>query len=100
MAMCSRGKVEEVRAALGRGVDVNTRDRMGLTGLMLAAICDQEEVVEVLLAHPGVDVNCRDSMGTALHLACRSWRRSSVGIVRRLLAMPGVQVDAKDVTGR
>ena len=71
VAMCRRGEVEGVRAALGRGVDVNTTDRMSNTGLMEAALRNQEEVVEVLLAQPGVDVDYMNSTGqTALHWAC------------------------------
>jgi len=63
VTMCSSGKVEEVRAALGRGVDVNTTDRMSNTGLMEAALRNQEEVVEVLLAQPGVHVDYMNSTG-------------------------------------
>ena len=73
LEMCKRGEVEEVREALARGVDVNTRITRDRTGLMAAAYGNHEEVVEVLLAQPGVDVNCRNDYGsTALHYACMS----------------------------
>ena len=42
--MCERGEVEGVRETLGRGVNVNTRGRWNHTGLMVAAVGDQEEV--------------------------------------------------------
>jgi len=75
-------------------VDVNARNEDNCTGLIEATNMGYEEVVEVLLAQPGVDVNCADDCGyTALHWACS---HSSVGIVRRLLAMPGVEVEARN----
>merc|ERR1719319_877893 len=92
--MCRGGEGEGGREALGRGADVNTRGMANWTGLMVAAMFGQEEVVEVLLAQPGVDVTCRDDCGnTALHLACIY---SSAGLVRRLLTMPGVEVEARN----
>merc|ERR1719319_582189 len=95
--MCRGGEVEGGREALGRGADVNTRGMANWTGLMVAAMFGQEEVVEVLLAQPGVDVTCRDDCGnTALHLACIY---SSAGLVRRLLTMPGVEVEARNSWG-
>ena len=104
VSMCARGEVEGVREALEKGVDVNSRGEKQETGLLGAAILGHEEVVEVLLAQPGVDVNCRDDMGyTALHWASGSgqWvcQGSSVGMLRRLLAMPGVEVNLRDVLG-
>ena len=88
--MCYRGEVEGVREALGRGVDVNTRNEgnewneWNMTGLMMAATEGHEEVVEVLLAQPGLDINCKDNDGsTALHWACDR----GAGVVRRLLAI-------------
>jgi len=86
-------------------VDVNTRGEGNWTGLMCAAMMGHEEVVEVLLAQPGVELKCGsvDADGvsvdgvTVLHLACQ---QASTGIVRRLLAMPGVEVEARDGLGR
>ena len=69
--MCAMGEVEGVREALRRGVDFNTRGSYNNTGLIMAACGGHEEVVEVLLAQPGVDVNCRGGAShTALHYAC------------------------------
>ena len=51
------------------GVEVMARDKGGRTGLMWAVNKKHEEVVEVLLAQPGVEVNWKDARGgdTALH---------------------------------
>ena len=46
-----RGDVRIVRDLLGRGADVDARDRYGQTGLMLAAHAGYGEVVETLIAH-------------------------------------------------
>jgi len=46
-----RGDIEIVRDLLGRGTDVDTRNRYGQTALMLAAHAGHREVVEILVAH-------------------------------------------------
>jgi ankyrin repeat protein len=46
-----RGEVEIVLDLLGRGVDVDARDRYGQTALMLAAHAGRREVVAALIAH-------------------------------------------------
>ena len=120
--MCRRGEVARVKGALA-GTGVNISGAGGITGLMAAASGRQEEVVEVLLAQPGIDVTCRDSRGwRALHWACghmtaydcMAWHgrdtspgrslRSSLDlrarIVEMLLAVPGVEVGARDDLGR
>ena len=49
-----RGDVQIVRDLLGRGTDVDARDRYGQTALMLAAHAGQREVVETLIARSGI----------------------------------------------
>jgi len=46
-----RGDVQTVLDLLGRGTDVNARDRYGQTPLMLAAHAGNREVVETLISH-------------------------------------------------
>lgn len=46
-----RGNVQLVLDLLGRGTDVDARDRYGQTGLMLAAHAGHREVVQILIAH-------------------------------------------------
>lgn len=46
-----RGDVQIVRVLLGRGMDVDSRDRQGQTALMLAAHAGHREVIESLIAH-------------------------------------------------
>ena len=99
VGMCRTGQVTRVREVLGRGVDVNSRDKLGYTGLM-AAILGHEKVVNLLLDQPGIDVNLRVAGETALSLAITSGVRFiGVKLVRRLLAMPGVEVEARDGGG-
>ena len=87
--LCARGEVEGVVEALEGGVEVNTVDGIGRTGLMVAAVANREEVVEGLLAWPGVGVNLRNDWGlAALHWAAMY---SSAGMVRRLLEVPEVE---------
>jgi ankyrin repeat protein len=46
-----RGEVQIVLDLLGRGTDVDSRDRNGQTALMLAAHAGHGEIVETLIAH-------------------------------------------------
>ena len=87
--LCLNGKLEEVRAALARGEEVDQRGAGGYTGLMMAAFSGHEAVVDLLLQQPGLDVNLVSGLdrGTALHVACRGER---AGILRKLLAHPSL----------
>merc|ERR1719319_752837 len=59
----------QVRAAIRRGDDVNSRSADGGTGLMYAVREGHQPVVRLLLRRPRVDVNCPDLVmgNTALH---------------------------------
>ena len=64
-----RGDVGIVLDLLGRGIDVDSRDRYGQTGLMLAAHAGHGEVVGTLIAH-GANLNITAKFGlSALMLA-------------------------------
>lgn len=88
-----------MRAALSGDVDVNARsDDNEWTALMVAAALDHVEVVEELLAQPGLDVNARGEDGrTALHVAAE---RGYDRIVALLVSNPGVDPNSKDDLGR
>ena len=93
---CRDGKVEEVREALARGADPNsTSTNRHDTLLMTAASYKQEELVDLLLAQPGIEVNKRSTYNniTALHIACAS---GSNACLMKLLAVPGIDVNALD----
>ncbi len=64
-----RGDAGRVRELLGRGEEVDARDRYGQTALMLAAHAGHREVVEALVAH-GANLNISAKYGlSALMLA-------------------------------
>lgn len=68
--LCMGGKLAEVRAALARGEDVNSKDYDGKTALMLAVWNKHNSIVKLLLDQPAVDVNVKDNGGwTALYWA-------------------------------
>merc|ERR1712130_497879 len=54
---CKKGDLEEVKDALQRGVNVNTKGEKGRTGLMEAVYNNHNSVVELLLKIPNIDVN-------------------------------------------
>ena len=69
--LCMDGKLAEVRSALARGEDVNSKDSSGTTALMLAVWYKHNSIVKLLLDQPAVDVNVKsNNVGwTALHIA-------------------------------
>ena len=95
--LCRTGRLEELRAALARGQDVNSSDGGNTTGLMWALHEGHNSVVELLLSQPSLDVNTSASNGsTALH--CTS---SNVTGLRLLLADPRLtSINARGYLGR
>ena len=110
--MCLNGKVYEVKKALGKGGDLNSRGvprhqgspgtriwccygTWGQTPLMAATIGNHPEVVALLLSQPGIEVNvkCGTFGKTALHFAMEKDRDAALSL---LLAAPGVDLNARD----
>ena len=86
-----RGDVWIVRDFLGRGTDIDARDRYGQTALMLAAHAGQREVVETLIAHRA-NLNITAKFGlSALMLALVSGHED----VARLLARAGADLSMR-----
>ena len=84
--LCAVGNHAEVREALARGEDVNSKGEANLTALKCAMFSGDTEIVKLLLEQPTVDLNCTDISGqTALHMA--AWN-DNVEAVKMLLADP------------
>ena len=92
------GILDEVRRALAKGEDVNSKDENNRTGLMYAVWKNHNPVVRLLLEQPTVDLNCIDQTGgTALHFAADG---DNVEGVQLLLADPRLNtVNPKDKWG-
>ena len=107
---CLNGKVDEVKKALAKGEDPNSRGiplfrccyedcrcchLPGKTPLMAATIGNHPKVVALLLSQPGIEVNvkCGTSGKTALHFAMEKGRDAALSL---LLAAPGVDLNARD----
>ena len=68
--LCRDGKLDEVRALLARGGDVNDKSPSEGTALMAAVWKGHNSIVKFLLDQPRVKVNEKDIAGaTALHYA-------------------------------
>ena len=85
--LCYNGKLDEVRAELARGGDVNDMDFAGITALQYAVIRGHNSIVKLLLEQPTVNTNDKDTIGrTALHDA--AFHNNAEG-ARMLLLHPG-----------
>ena len=96
--LCEKGDLEEVKAALQSGVDVNTKGEDGQTGLILAVGKKHNSVVELLLKTPNIDVNLKSDRGYgALHQAVISKNNEALKL---LLNVPNIDVNIVTNTGR
>ena len=110
---CLNGKVDEVKKALAKGEDPNSRGiplfrccyedcrcchLPGKTPLMAATIGNHPKVVALLLSQPGIEVNvkCGTSGKTALHFAMEKGRDAALSL---LLVAPGPGVDLNATDG-
>ena len=76
------GDLAKVKAFIQKGIDVNTKDKWGLTPLHCAARYGHKEVVELLIAK-GADINAKDTQGWApIYLAMYQDRKE----IAKLLA--------------
>ena len=91
------GKLDEVRSALARGEDVNNKDSLGMTALMLAVANSHNSIAKLLLEQPGVKINEKNNYGwTALHRAAYSNNREGA---RMLLLQTTMDANAKNDSG-
>ena len=87
--------IDELKALLAAGVDVNGRDKLGETPLHLAAVRGYKETSQLLIAR-GADVNAGDKRGlTPLHAAAWMGHREIV----TLLISEGADVNIRDQGG-
>ena len=104
--LCKDGDLEGVKAALQSGADVNTKDKIGETGLMGALRNKHNLVVELLLKTPNIDVNQKSDRGLcALHMAL--WKKLhladvsklSIEALKLLLDVPNIDVNCVNNDG-
>ena len=102
IAMSAIGNAKGVKQALQRGGDPNKISERGRTALHAAASRGYQEVVAVLLEHPGVDPNVvtEDNAWSSLHFAVSGWSRSRYKMVALLLQQPGIEVNLPDDDGQ
>ena len=112
-ASCRPGELQMARELLLAGADPNTKAGCNnWTCLMEAIWGSQEEVVDLLLAQPGLDVNAKNNNNsTALHYACEfdlysmdyacviRNRNRNIAILSKLLAVPEILVNERDSKG-
>ena len=96
---CDKGDIEMVRNLLRWGADVNWQDEDDQlqAGLHLAIRDGHGDVVDLLLAQPGIEVNIRDDFNnTPLIAACHA---ASETILRKLLQAEGIDINCRDFDG-
>ncbi len=92
------GNFENIKKLIDAGIDVNIQDNnWGDTALIRAASYGHTEIVQVLLAVPGIEVNIQDNSGdTALMGAAFGGHTE---IVRVLLKAPDIDVNKQNSQG-
>ena len=100
--LCAQRNAElaEVKAAVGRGQDINTANEIGFKGLMKAALKKNHAILEWLLGRPDTDISLTESyQQNVFHLSC--WVDNFVGL-DRLLSHPDLKagLNSKDLLGR
>jgi ankyrin repeat protein len=90
-AAIKRGDVVVVSGLLDRGADINSRDRYGQTGLMLAARAGHRDVVEALIERrAGLNVTAKFGL-SALMLAVVAGHAE----IARILARAGADLSKR-----
>ena len=88
------GELDRVKELVSGGADVNSKNRMGMTPLVVAALNNRTAVCEFLIAN-GADLNAKDGQGrTALYLAVERGNKELI----ELLVKKGADVNV--TTGR
>ena len=84
---CKDGNIEAVKQYLAAGWDVNTRDKAGLTPLLLAASFGNDDIAKLLISS-GAKVSAKSNFGTTpLHYCGKE--------IAELLIAKGADVNAK-----
>ncbi|KXX72873.1 Ankyrin repeat domain-containing protein 17 [Madurella mycetomatis] len=94
------GQAELVELLLRSGgdrIDLNSKDKYGLTPLCSAASYGKKRVVRLLLAQPGIELNPREEGGSAPLL--NAAENGCTGTVEMILAQDGVAVNPRDGDG-
>lgn len=89
------GDANQVQQLLSKGVDINSRNRMGWSLLQTAIQNRQQAIIELLIAK-GADVNAKDNNAqTPLHVAVSTEQKDVV----ELLISKGADVNVIDIRG-
>ena len=65
MGVCFKGYLPIARLLIDAGAEVNRRNSVGQTALMIAALFDQWEIIDLLLAN-GADAGLTDAAGNTV----------------------------------
>jgi uncharacterized protein len=87
-----------VQSALKAGADVNAKDKLERTPLIIAIYWNEKAIVQELLAAKGIDVNKAGRFGLLPLVQAAAYGLTD--IVKLLLATEGIDRNAKDSYGR
>ena len=91
-----QGDLEEIKALLDAGAEINSKDALGRTPLHMAAFYGRPKTTELLISR-GADINAKDRVEmTPLHAAVLSGGRQEV----ELLLLKKADINAKSDAGQ
>ena len=94
---CEKGDLEEVKAALQSGANVNAKDKAGWTGLISAVRNNHNSVAALLLETPNIDVNLKSETGWSPLLEAVMCKNND--LVKLLLKVPNIDVNSVNIDG-
>lgn len=93
---CLWGLVEVLKTLIGHGANVNALDAENATPLHVAIRNRQEEIITILLCHPGIDLKLRDKAGdTPFAVALKLRNHKTAQRILNYLPYAAEQMDSK-----
>lgn len=97
VADAQQGKIQAVKNAINKKVNINATDAAGNTALIAATRAGKNDIVKYLLSQPGIDINKKFTNGRSALIVALANKQSEAALL--LLDNPKVDVNIQDNDG-